>query len=69
MNCETGSQCVGGKCDACTFGMLTDLQIIDIAKATGVYGTDHLGELIEFAYSIEQRVLRNLKGENCGATA
>ena len=32
--------------------MNNDIRYIELAKACGVYGTDHLGDLLEFAYSV-----------------
>ena len=31
---------------------MSDIRYIEIAKACGVYGTDHLNDLLEFAYAI-----------------
>jgi len=31
---------------------MSDIRYIEIAKACGIYGTDHLGDLLEFAYAI-----------------
>ena len=44
---------------------MTDIRYIEIAKSCGVYGTDHLGDLLEFAYAIAAEERNRLAHPTC----
>ena len=51
--CKTGSQCIGGKCSKCEWVGLTDSEVIEMAKASDIWGGDISRAILEFAASIE----------------